>query len=330
MLFVSFVVLLILFLPILFPGHYITELLVSFLPYSTLIAWSFIVISFLYLKNRMKTDHRFPLSTYFRILSLLMSCFLFFSGSRQIDHFYGQKLPSQELSTGSLKILFANIHKDNVQYKEIEKIISDNDPDMLMFVEFAEHHYTHLKSFLQQRYPYVNSTTRSKKFIGNMVFSKLPLSNEAYNFPQWMWRYWYFSLEYQWQAIYFYLVHTSSPDNYSHFIMRNKQLTSLVQDFQTRKSFEKHDNVVVLWDFNTTPRSPYYSILTQWFSGQLTNITQHTPLIFTRSFKEFPLFFAHIDHLWASSWLNVQNFKVIPMPWSDHKSFLFTLHPEQK
>ena len=80
--------------------------------------------------------------------------------------------------------MFANIHKDNIQYAAIEKTISDTDPDILMFVEFADHHYEHLKDFLQIKYRYTNNTTRSKKFVGSMVFSKYPLSNKADDFPQ--------------------------------------------------------------------------------------------------------------------------------------------------
>jgi hypothetical protein len=37
------------------------------------------------------------------------------------------------------------------------------------------------------------------------------------------------------------------------------------------------------------------------------------------------LFQAHIDHLWTSPSLTVQNFQTIMLPWSDHKAFLFTV-----
>ena len=59
-------------------------------------------------------------------------------------------------------------------------------------------------------------------------------------------RYGYFSLPYKNQEIYFYLVHTSSPDNYDHFVMRNEQLTNFVQDFQKHESDRKLDNIVVV------------------------------------------------------------------------------------
>ena len=53
-----------------------------------------------------------------------------------------------------------------------------------MFVEFTDNHYNHLKDFLQTKYPYTNNTTRSKKFVGSMVFSKYPINNKADDFPQ--------------------------------------------------------------------------------------------------------------------------------------------------
>jgi len=228
-------------------------------------------------------------------------------------------------STWTLKILFANIHKDNTDYTWIEKTISDTHPDMLMFVEFADHHYEHLKDFLQKNYPYVNSTTRSKKFVGSMVFSKYPLINKANDFPQWARRYGYFSIPYQWQQIYFYLVHTSSPDNYSHFIMRNQQLTTLVNDFYTHEKWQKYANIVMVGDFNLTPWSSYYTSLTKAFSGELTDVTKRLPFLFTWKLKELPIFQAHIDHLRTTSSVSVQSLKAVTMPGSDHKAFLFTI-----
>jgi endonuclease/exonuclease/phosphatase (EEP) superfamily protein YafD len=194
-----------------------------------------------------------------------------------------------------------------------------------MFVEFADHHYDNLKDFLQSTYPYTNSTTRSKKFVGSMVFSKYPLTNKAYDFPQGMRRYGYFSLPFADHEIYFYLVHTSSPDSYSHFLMRNEQLTTFVQDIKQHESDKKHNDIVAVGDFNITPWSSYYSILSDAFSGQLINVTKRLPFLFTWKFKTFPLFQAHIDHVWTSSSLIVKNLRSISMPGSDHKAFLFTL-----
>ena len=194
-----------------------------------------------------------------------------------------------------------------------------------MFVEFADHHYNYLKDFLQERYPHINRTTRSKLFIGSIVFSRYPITDKAHEFPQGAWRYGYFSLLYEGQEIYVYLVHTSSPDRYQHFLMRNEQLAAFVDDVQLHASERKHEHLIIAGDFNTTPWSPYYRILADAFSGQLENITRHLPFLFTRRFFPFPLVQAHIDHLRISPSLDIHHLEVIRVSGSDHKGFLFRL-----
>ena len=80
--------------------------------------------------------------------------------------------------------MFANLQKDNTKYTELEDFISQEYPDLLMFVEFADHHYDHLKDFLKTYYPYTNNISRSITFVGSMVFSKYPINNKADDFPQ--------------------------------------------------------------------------------------------------------------------------------------------------
>lgn len=320
-----FIVILVFLFPLFFPGYYVSELLISFLPYIAAISILFIVITFVNFRKKAKPGYHSSAHHYFRGVSFLVFCFLFFWYSKQFNNFYLQEPSIQSIQSWNIKVLFANIHKDNTKYEAIKKTISATDPDMIMFVEFADHHYVNLKEFLQASYPYSNNTTRSKKFVGSMVFSKYPLSNKADDFPQWMRRYGYFSLPYNNQEIYFYLVHTSSPDSYNHFLMRNEQLTTFVKDFKSHESDRKHDNIVAIGDFNITPWSSYYEILSNTFSGELVNITKRIPFLFTRGLKGLPLFQAHIDHLWTSSSLKVQTFETISMPGSDHKAFLFTI-----
>lgn len=112
-------------------------------------------------------------------------------------------------------------------------------------------------------------------------------------------------MKYQEQNIYFYLVHTSSPDSYPHFLMRNTQLKTFVDDFQMHEVQRTHKNIVVAGDFNITPRSSYYSILDDVFSGVLTNITQYIPFLFTRKLFPIPVIQAHIDHVWTTPTLDI-------------------------
>lgn len=241
-----FVLFLVLLFPFFFPGNYAAELMISFLPYIVAISGGCVVMSFLFFKKKMKPGYRFPAYRYFRGFSFLVFCILFFVYSQKFNHFYVQQPFVQEQNTGELQVLFANIHKDNVDYSGIEHLITEKNPDVLLFVEFADHHYTNLKDFLKKNYPYVNHITWSKTFVGNMVFSKYPIDNKADDFVQGMRRYGYFALPYNNQQIYFYLLHTSSPDTESHFVMRNKQITTFVHDFATHESLQVHPNIVVV------------------------------------------------------------------------------------
>jgi endonuclease/exonuclease/phosphatase family metal-dependent hydrolase len=67
--------------------------------------------------------------------------------------------------------------------------------------------------------------------------------------------------------------------------MRNKQIQAFFTDFwfHKRKQRNDTDKVIVLGDFNTTPRSPYYQAFADGFSaGTFLNITRILPYVFTR------------------------------------------------
>lgn len=185
-----------------------------------------------------------------------------------------------------------------------------------------------MKSFLQEYYPYSNSTTRSKTFVGSMVFSKQKIENRADDFPQGAWRYGYFAINIGQKDYYFYLVHTSSPDSYQHFVMRNQQLKTFEEDFYLHEKSREHNNVIVVGDFNVTPRSAYYDGLQAAFSGTLSNATKQFPLLFTWKLRQFPLLRAHIDHLRISSGVTLTNLQSVYVPGSDHRGYLFEISPE--
>lgn len=238
-----------------FPKYYFSELAISFLPYRIPIFLLGAVFSFMKLRKQLKNK---PRKASIRSAILVGLCIFFVMYSNKFNTFY-HPLPSSETESG-IKILYANIHKNNTDYTGIKETIKTANPDMILFVEFSENHYNHLKDFLQKDYPYINSTTRSQKFIGSMVFSKYKIENRADDFPQGRRRYAYFSIKPGDQKYYIYLVHTSSPDSYEHFIMRNNQLITFTQDFQihAQKHRQENDKVIVIGDFNVSPRSLFY------------------------------------------------------------------------
>lgn len=115
-----------------------------------------------------------------------------------------------------------------------------------------------------------------------------------------------------------YLVHTSSPDSYPHFLMRNEQLHTFIENFKTHESDAAHQNILVAGDFNITPWSSYYPIVSDVFSGKLMNITRHIPFLFTRRLFALPFVQAHIDHVWVTPTLHVPMIQKITIPGSDH------------
>jgi endonuclease/exonuclease/phosphatase (EEP) superfamily protein YafD len=327
----SFVIILVSGFAHFFPRYYLSELALSFSPYWIVLLLLWLILSIIYVRKYLQAKKQwrgFPRYQWFAGLFTLLFGILFLIYSSQFTHFYSNTLPLGESHTGDLKVLFANIHKDNTDYTWIQKLIVQENPDMLMFVEFADHHYEHLKELFTKNYPYTNSTTRSKTFVWSTVFSKQKIENRADDFQQGMRRYGYFSLSFGGKDYYFYLVHTSSPDSYAHFVMRNEQLKTFDQDFALHEKTRPNDKVVVVGDFNLTPWSAYYTDMSQVFSGRLTNATQKFPFLFTRRFFSLPLLQAHIDHLWISSGVQLDTLKSVIMPGSDHKAYVFDISPE--
>lgn len=327
----SFVIVLVSWFAHFFPRYYLSELALSFLPYWLVLLFCGLVFSLFLVRKYLQAKRRqtdFPWWWGFAWLFSLCFGVLFLLYSSQFTHFYTNTPVSSQHQTGNFTVLFANIHKNNDRYQDMEALIRKHNPDMLMFVEFSDHHYQALKEFLDDYYPYSNSTIWSKRFVGSMVFSKQKIENRADDFPQWSWRYGYFSLTLDGQEHYFYLVHTSSPDSLPHFAMRNEQLKTLDQDFTLHEKTRSQDRVVVVGDFNVTPRSAYYKDMEEGFSGRLFNMTTQFSLLFTRTLWQFPFLQAHIDHLRVSSGVHVDALESLSLPGSDHKGYLFEIGTE--
>jgi len=318
----------------LFPEFYVSELFLSYLPYLLvvfcvifLLFFIVFVISFFWKYKKFYWNSLWM----FRLFGLILSVFsfvlvllywkVFFDFYSNINLNF---VESETNFTGDkLNILYANIFWKNDKYSDLQKLIEEKNPDILMFVEFSDHHYEALKDFLAKSYPYVNRTTWSKDLmVGWIVFSKYPINNLSEDFPQWSWRYWYFSVDYAGEKYYFYLVHTSSPIGLWYFEMRNRQFGVLMKDFALHALSRDSNRIVFVGDFNITPWSYYYDVLNDWLwsgfvnsSANMFRFSWHTPKI--------PLFWAHIDHVISSSILDVSVEKTLTIPGSDHGGYLF-------
>lgn len=310
---------------IFFPQNYLSELSISFLPYHIAILLILFLIS-LYKTKKIISSNKNNLKKRIVIVTTLTVWITFFYYSNRFKTFYETPDNNIKITNQSwFKILYANIHKDNKNYDDIKSIIEKENPDLVMFVEFSENHYNHLKDFLKANYPHINSTTRSRKFIWSMVFSKLPIENRADDFPQWARKYAYFQTKFNQKDYYIYLVHTSSPDDYTHFLMRNIQLQTLWNDIKEQEKHRKSNNIIIIWDFNISPRSYYYNNFDKNFLSWFYNETKKIPFLFTRTFKQLPIFKSQIDQLRSTKTVNIENLRDIEIQGSDHKWFSFVI-----
>ena len=325
MLILSFVVAIFSWFVYYYPAYYISELSISFLPYLIILNLFFWIILFIKFR-KLKTDLRSYKKLWIGIL-ILLHWFIFSIFSKEFNNFYNLKLDENISSSSWFTMLYANIHKDNKDYTWIKKLIEEENPDLLMFVEFGENHYNNLKDFLKERYPYINSTTWSKKFIWSMVFSKYPIENRADDFPQSSRRYAYFQLKMNKKDYYIYLAHTSSPDSYDHYLMRNEQLKIFLNnlEFQQKNHRDNHDNVMIVWDFNISPWSIFYKKFQDWLWSGFLDVTKKSPGLFSWYLFNLPILWSHIDHIWIN--FDVKNIylKSVKIDWSDHRGLLINM-----
>lgn len=245
--------------------------------------------------------------------------------------FYGEYQQAEQLDS-PLKVMYSNIYKDNPHYEELLKQIEDENADILLFVEFKPHHKANLQPLLQQKYPYMIKASDSTSFIA----SKYPLTKLSTSLEDEKWKYYYFKVEKTDQNYYFYLVHTSSPTSQDHFFNRNRQLERLSQDFLSFQSQERPANakIVMLGDFNISPRSLYYEQFAKKLEGKLENATRSFPMYFSRdlaklleisgTIKGVPsLLWSHIDQLFISPSVKMNALKAIQVLGSDHRGFSF-------
>ena len=301
---------------IFFPTWYVFDVAISFLPY-LIVLYTFFVWYWI--------AQCIFVRLYWQYV-VFVFVFLFFAlkFTPIITHFYQGLTAPSIYKTGDVRVLYANIRKDNVDYSWLLAMVDKYDPDMVLFVEFADHHDIHMKSYFSKKYPYINRTTWSQKFIWSIVFSKIPITNLADKFPQGAWRYGYFSIDLGNHPYYLYLVHTSSPTSPFNADMRNNQFASVIHDMQIHEKKFPRADILLLGDFNVTPWSIFY----QQFVAQLpyfTDITNRFSLLFTWRLYWFPLFRAHIDHIFTNQPSFINSLQSISVPGSDHRGYMFTI-----
>ncbi len=319
-----------------FPRNFISELGLSFSPYIIFGAIVFLIINSINLVFFRKNTNK-KLIFAFTILLLWITVFLY---GKKIQNFYDT--PESSKNWGEYKIssenktwftlMFSNIYYKNTNTQDILDQIQEKKPDVIAFVEFSLDHKAEIYDTLIKKYPYSNITQRSKTHAGNIVLSKYPLQDLNSQTTQGRRRYNYIAINYNTHNYYLYVVHTTAPITPNHFSNRNAQLKKFTQDILTQNKIQnkqENDNkkintqqkkVIIVGDFNISPRSAYY----QETLAQLPfkNITKQQPWLFTRKFNPFPLLKSHIDHIFLSDTIQYGDFQTFQLEWSDHKGIL--------
>lgn len=333
-----------------FREWYNGELIISFLPY----IWWFLLLIVIYLlfivwKNIYSKSQKKSLKIKISPLFLILFWILFWLYANELNNFYNQDYLEKWELDAPIKILFSNIYKENFNYDAIKQTISNEDPDVVMFVEFSDEHEENLKDYINEKYPYFDKTNRSRIFGWSVVMSKYPITNFHSIFKQTSaWKYWYFMVEKGTIPYYFYLIHTSSPTSYFDFKKRNQQLNIIKKEFflEHENSRDEDAKIIMIWDFNLSPWSHYYKTFVNDFQWKFRNITRSVPMLFTRNLSEmlkihkdftflptrfrkyiwyFPILWSHIDQAFVTNSLKVKNFKKIHIDWSDHDWFVFEI-----
>jgi len=227
-----------------------------------------------------------------------------------------------------MRLYYANILYTNEDYESLKEQIEECEYDMVVLIEFSDEHEEALKGWFQERFPYVNRNSWSKSLAGDIVFSKYPIKDLIYNYPQSLgrWRYSYFSVQYDEREFYFYIVHTSAPVSVYNFKMRNEQLKKLNEEFMIQARDRSEDApVIMIGDFNLSPWSAFYIPFDKGFQGMLKNEFREYRPRFTWSLWDRKILNAHIDHLFVSDDVNIVDLVIQDVPGSDHHAFTFSI-----
>lgn len=312
-----------------FRESFIAELAISFVPY---IVWFCIlaVIIEIYLiihESKRRRKHKWG-KIFLTILVTILTIWIWTMYSSEFFWFYNQNDESIRLNENEdgIKVFYANILYKNTDYKSLEQKIIEEDPDIVILVEFSDEHEDEMKEFFKDKYPYMNRNSRSTMLAWDVVFSKMPLIDSKTVWLWWKWarKYSYMQIdcrEYTQNCekwIDLYVVHTAAPVSMTNFLMRNGQLEQLWNDFEKWKKWLPQ---MIIWDFNLSPRSFYYKQITK--NRNLTNALSFQHPVYTRSLWKQKIFRSHIDQLFISPEIKISTVEIEDLIWSDHRSFSF-------
>ncbi len=308
-----------------FRDSYIAELVNSFVPYIIWFCILALIIEIYLIIHESKRRRKYKwIKIFFTILVTILTIWIWTLYSSEFFWFYNQndefiRLKNEEW----IKVFYANILYKNTDYKSLQNKIVEENPDIVVMVEFSDEHEDEMKEFFKENYPYMNRNSWSITLAGDVVFSKIPLEiiTETHEVEAWLRNYSYMKIlcDECGDWIDLYVIHTSAPVSAKNFDMRNNQIGKLLSDF-----LKYHENGVptmIIGDFNLSPWSYYYKQLTR-HRNMLNALSFQSPN-YTRSLYQQWIFRSHIDQLFISPEIKVSEIKIEDLSWSDHRSFTF-------
>ena len=313
-----------------FRESFIAELAISFVPY---IIWFCILalIIEIYLiihESKRRTKHK-SIKILLTILVTILTIWIWTLYCSEFFWFYNQNDTSIRLSDKNwIKVFYANILYKNTDYKSLEQKVVEENPDIVIMVEFSDEHEDEMKEFFKENYPYMNRNSRSTMLAWDVVFSKLPIKSATTTWIEWKWSRKYSYMQIECKDSDFkcennfdlYVIHTAAPVSVENFEMRNNQLSQLWSDF---KQSNPENPTSVIWDFNLSPWSYYYKKLVK--NWNLKNALSYQSPNYTRSLLQQWIFRSHIDQLFISPKIQVSKVKIENLTWSDHRWFTFSI-----
>ena len=313
-----------------FREWFFSELAISFVPY---IIWyciiAIILETFLILRKNRKREKNKSIRILFLVAALIATIWIWTLYWSEYFWFYNNEDNSIRLENNQewIKVFYSNILYKNTDYKSLQEKIEKEDPDIVILVEFSDEHEDEMKKFFRENYPYMNRNSWSTMLAGDVVFSKIPLDNitETHIVPAWSWNYSYIRIlcdnviENCEDWVDLYVIHTAAPVSLKNFEMRNDQLSKLKSDFD--KNQDTTLPIMIIWDFNLSPWSYYYSQLTH--NWNMMNALSFQAPTYTRTLLQQWIFRSHIDQLFFSKKVKISEVAVENLKWSDHRSFTF-------
>lgn len=305
------------------PWFFEQELALSFLPYS--IPANILVVAILFVIRIYENKKRYMI-----LLIIYTLCGLYFFNVFQTT--YSHSKSESWWSDTSLTFFYSNIYYQNKNTNAILSTIENNNPDIIMLVEYSKYHDEIITPQIKDRYPYVSRYIWNKWYDGDIIFSKYPITKIDHTSHPWSFS--HITISYNNIPLDIALVHTSAPVSRYFFDMRTDQLQELQEILEDYYSTHKTKRVLLAGDFNITPRSPYYvelehSLSQLWLKNLTTNkhITSYNRAVpYTRCLQKFPVLCAHIDHIRSTN--QTISLQQVNVPWSDHTGFLGSISME--